>query len=117
MATVTHTTPDLAGISSDGTLFSWTPLTSANAIGDAAKTARATVSLTYHILGTFGSATVVLEGSLDGTNYFTLKDMDGADISVTAAAAGSIRDLPPHIRPSTSGGGGTQSITVLLFAK
>ncbi len=59
----------------------------------------------------------MLKGSNDGTNFFTLKDMDGNDVSVTAEGAGSIRDLPLYIKPTSSGGGGTQSVTVLLFAK
>lgn len=117
MATVAPTNPSLNGIGAEGVVSSWTPLTSANPNGDAVTVAGAKTSLSYHILGTFGSATVVLKGSFDGTNYFTLEDMDGADVSVTAEGHGSLRDLPLFVKPTSSGGGGTQSVTVLLFAK
>ncbi len=111
--TVAPTKIDLTGASANGAAYSWA-LTNANPNGDAVPVGGTSLSLTYHILGTFGSATVVLKGSIDGTNYFTLKDMDGNDVSVTAAASGSIRDLP--LAPTSSGGSG-QTTTVLLFAK
>lgn len=55
--------------------------------------------------GTFnGGTTAVLEGSNDGTNYSTLRDMVGANISLTAAGMVEFSTSALYIRPSVSGG-------------
>ena len=41
---------------------------------------------TVQFAGTWGGATAVLEGSMDGTTWFTLTDYQGAAISATADA-------------------------------
>lgn len=66
--------------------------------------------------GTFGSATVVLEGSNDGTNFVTLTDPQGNAISKTSAALEQIEELTQYIRVSTSGGTGT-TIVATVFMK
>lgn len=66
--------------------------------------------------GTFGGATVVLEGSDDGTTYATVKDVAGTSVSATSAARFDVLDVPYHIRPRTSGGTGT-AITVTLTSR
>lgn len=63
------------------------------------------------ITGTFNSATVVLQGSHDATNYFTLTDPQGNAISKTAAGLEQIEELTRYIRPSSSGG--TASVTTV----
>lgn len=92
----------------------WTPLTAANAVGDTAGPELG-ADRTVAVTGTFNSATVVIQGSLDGTNFFTLNDFQGSAISCTAACLEGIAEFVPYIRPSTSGGGGSQSITVTIF--
>lgn len=59
----------------------------------------------YQVSGTFGGATVVIEGSNDGVTYGTLVDPFNVAISFTAAA-GPIQILPIclWIRPRVSGG-------------
>ena len=64
--------------------------------------------------GTFGSATVVLQGSNDGTNWFTLTDPQGSAISKTSAAMEGIVELTRFIRPSSSGGTGTDVDVIVL---
>lgn len=66
--------------------------------------------------GTFGGATVKLEGSNDGVTYFTLNDPIGTDITGTSAYLYQIMELTRYIRPVTSGGTGT-TITVTVLAK
>ncbi len=56
--------------------------------------------------GTFGGATVVLEGSNDGITYFTLRDLQGNSISATAAAYVEFTTSAAYIRPRASGGTG-----------
>lgn len=66
--------------------------------------------------GTFGGATIVLQGSNDGTNWSTLQDPQGNSISKTSAGIFQVLDLTRYIRPVTSGGSGT-SIDVNLLVK
>lgn len=68
------------------------------------------------ITGTFGSATILLQGSNDGTNYATLTDPQGNVISKTSAAIEQIEELTRYIKPSTSGGTGS-AITVSVLLK
>lgn len=68
------------------------------------------------IEGTFGSATVVLQGSNDGSNWQTLTDPQGNDISKTSADLEGILELTRYVRPVTSGGTGT-SVTVTVLMK
>lgn len=68
------------------------------------------------VVGTFASATVVLQGSNDGTNFVTLTDPQGNALSKTAAALESVSEHTRYIRPSTSGGSGTD-VDVFVFVK
>lgn len=68
------------------------------------------------IAGTFGGATVVLEGSNDGTNYATLTDPQGNAISKTTAAIEAVSELTRYVRAVTTGGTGT-NLNVTLIAK
>lgn len=68
------------------------------------------------IEGTFGGATVAMQGSMDGTLWQPLTDPQGNAISTTAAKLEQISELTRYIRPLTSGGVGT-NITVRLLLK
>lgn len=52
--------------------------------------------------GTFGAA-VTLAGSNDGTNFVTLKDISGSDISLTAAGVVDFRTAVLYIKPVEAG--------------
>lgn len=65
--------------------------------------------------GMFGSATVVISGSNDGTNYETLTDPQGNDISKTSADLEQITEVVRYIKPTFSGGS-SQSINIHLLA-
>jgi hypothetical protein len=72
------------------------------------------------ISGTMGGATTVLQGSndVDAVNdaartWTTVKDVDGTDISLTAAGSFIVRDVWPMMRFSSSSGS-SQSITARL---
>jgi hypothetical protein len=72
--------------------------------------------------GTFGGATVVLEGSDDGVTYFTMTGENpagGADslVSATSATRFDIANVVPYfIRPRVSGGSGV-AITVTFTSR
>lgn len=70
---------------------------------------------TFQITGTFGGATVTIEGSNDGTNWETLTDVAGNSASYTAAAMAAIAENPLYIRAATTGGSGTDvDVTVAI---
>lgn len=65
--------------------------------------------------GTFGGATVALQGSNDGTNFVALKDVTGTAIGLTAAGAVEFSTAMRYIRPSASGGSSQDlDITIVL---
>ena len=68
--------------------------------------------------GTWGGATLVVEGSMDGTNYFTLNDSrgEGNAISLTADNIVTILENPYYVRCKPTGGTGT-ALTVTIVAQ
>ena len=75
--------------------------------------------LTFQVTGTFGGATVKLQGSNNGTDWFDLTKKGGTSAaSVTAAGGFTVNENPAFIRPSTSGGTGTDvDVIVALHAR
>ena len=71
---------------------------------------------TVHLFGTWGGATIVIQGSNDGTNWQTLRDPGGTLLSFTADGLKGILENPRFIRPSSSGGTGTD-VDVIVYAK
>lgn len=69
------------------------------------------------VSGTFGGATVTIEGSNDGTNWFTLADPQGNNLSFVTARLEAILELVFWIRPKVTGGDGTTSINVDMCVK
>lgn len=94
----------------------WAAL-AAGETGDAAALVAAFADRSIQFTGTFGGATVVLQGSNDGTNYFTLKDPFGNDVSVTAAALVQVLEVTLHTRPKVTGGDGTTALAAVLLAR
>ena len=71
-------------------------------------------------VGTFGGATVVLEGSNDAdgtTNYNTLTDPQGIFISKSGTALVAITEAVRLTQPRVVGGDVTTQIRVLLYTK
>ena len=76
------------------------------------------VDNTVTVTGTFNSQTLTMQGSNDGTNWFTLTDNNGLDIALTAAGGKVIAEAPRYIRPSFSGSsGGDVDVIVQLRKK
>jgi hypothetical protein len=67
------------------------------------------------VTGTFGGATITLQGSNDGTNFVTLKDSAGTAISVTAAGMAEFSTAALYLKPTSSGGTADNvTVTVIL---
>lgn len=115
MATINGVVTTIEG---DGSalLCLWETLTNANTTGTPLAM-MPWADRCVQVVGTFDSATVVIQGSNDGTNWATLADPQGNALSFTATGLEAILELPRYIRPSTSGGGGSQDIDVYLVAR
>lgn len=103
---------------SGGTLlFSW-DLTQADATGTASSHAGA-ADRTVQVAGTFGGATVVIQGSNqhDPTEWHTLHDMAGADLSFTSGGMRVMGENPLHVRAVLTGGDGTTAIGVHILSR
>jgi len=112
MATVNPTVERLPD--QDAILYTWV-LTQANADG-APITAHEFGDRTVQITGTFDGSTIVIEGANVGT-YTTLTDPQGGGISKNAAAIELVMEVPRFVRPNSSGGGVSQSVTVTMFCR
>jgi hypothetical protein len=67
------------------------------------------------ITGTFGAATVAIQGSNDGTNYVTLKDFYNTAMSTTTAALFEFETSVLYLKPLITGGTGDNlTITVVM---
>lgn len=68
-----------------------------------------------HATGTWDSATVKLQGSLDGTAWFDLIEVGAGAASLTADGFLHVPAMPVlHLRPVVSGGGASQDLTIRL---
>ncbi len=117
-ATVQSTSATNLGGSFAYWAWTWTPLTTTNANGSALLATRDSGDNTVQVTGTFGvGGTIVLQGSVDGTNWYTLNNLAGSAVSFTAAGLSGVAEAPPYIRPFITGGDGTTSLTVVLVKR
>lgn len=82
----------------------------------AAQLSRVPYSIMIAVTGTFGAAaSIALHGSLDGTNYFALKDRSDTAIAITAAGLANVGDAPLYIKPVLSAGDGSTAAVVKVL--
>lgn len=67
------------------------------------------------ISGTFGGATVTLQHSNDGTNWFTAKDLQGNNITATANAIFEISLSSAYFRPSVASGSSNDIDVIMVL--
>ena len=72
--------------------------------------------MTVQISGTFGAGTLTMQGSNDGTTWFSLTDPQGNAIAKNSAGMECIEEAPRYVRPSLGSANTTDSINVLLKA-
>lgn len=115
MATNTATlSRDQLVASSDCWIATWTAMGDADT-GTAIRMGGAS-DRSIQFSGTFGGATIVLQGTNDGTNWVTLTDPQGNAISKTSASIEQICELTRQVRVVSSGGTGT-SIDANLYLR
>ena len=85
-------------------IITWEALATGDTINTAQPSGQAGLAGSVQIAGTFGGATVTLQGSNDGANYVTLKDTSGTASSVRAAGLVDFSTACRYIKPGISGG-------------
>ena len=109
-------TPTLQDALLDQKLYTWTGLLNGDDGAGAPHVGAG--DRTIQVLGTFGvGGTIIAEGSLDGTNWFPLRDPSSTAISFTAAGGRAILENVAFVRPRVTGGDGTTSLTVILMTR
>lgn len=111
--------PAYAGdLSGDGSIigFSWT-LTTADPTGEHVEQL-AWSDRTFTAVGTWGGATITIEGSNDGVNFVPLSDVAGAaDATAAANKAMTVVELTRFIRPKLTTVGSGATVTAMLVAR
>lgn len=76
------------------------------------------VERTVQMFGTWGGATVAMQGTVEDTptNWMPLTDVQGNALQATDDCLETITELVRHIRPAVTGGTGT-SVTVMLLMR
>lgn len=103
----------------DGSVIkiTWEMLTTTNDSGTPVSVPKF-IDKTVTFTGTFGvGGTVALQGSNDGTNWYSLTDPQGNAISKTAAGIEAVSENPWKIRPFVSAGDGTTDLDVIVIAR
>jgi hypothetical protein len=94
-------------------LVTWTPVTQADTCNPVSFPDHPDKSL--QCSGTFGSASVALNGSNDGTNYAGLNSPNSTVIAITAAGVKSVLENTLYVQPVATGGSGqTLAINMLV---
>lgn len=53
---------------------------------------------TVQVTGTFGGATITIQGSIDGVNWFSVKNATGTTVSFTSAGGAFMAENVPYYR-------------------
>lgn len=72
---------------------------------------------TVQFAGDFDGANATLQGSNDGTNWVALTDPQGNALTKSAGALETVMETPRYTKVTSSGGGGSQSITISIFCR
>jgi len=92
-------------------------LTTADATGDSVSVPGSSDRTIQFIADTAGSATAILEGSLDDSTFFTLTDGQGNAISFTASGGEMVAENVLFVRPRLSTAGSGALWSILLFSR
>ncbi len=114
MATITPTRSS-EGVNQTETIV-WSGAATGDTINNAKLETISGIMGCVQVTGTFGSATVVLQGSNDASNWVTLKDTTGTAISVTSDGMVDFSTACLYIRPGISGGTG-DSLTIRVVLR
>lgn len=113
MATLDASIEEILTRGDQGHIVIWGPLGAGDdgaAISFVGSTRR-----TVQVVGTFAAnATLLIEGSNDGTNFSVLSDPHGNQLEFRSSGISTVGDLTRYIRPRTSAGDPQATVTMLL---
>lgn len=114
MAVVEYSVETLATWRDRASIITWAGLTT----GDTGRPLEMTgwADRSVQITGTFGGATLTLQGSNNGSAWNTLTDPQGNEIVLTSQKIEQIMEITRYIRPIVSGGSGT-SINIITLVR
>lgn len=116
MATVTHTVEKLDTWKDKSSVISY--LNMANGDIGTALEMPGWADRSIQIHGTFGTGgTVVIQGSNDGSNWATLTDPQGNEISITTAKIEQVMEITRYIRPAVTAGNGSTNLNVIILVR
>lgn len=95
------------------TLVSWTTLTENDTAQEVITSGTGPIACALQVIGTFGGATAVLQGSNDGVNWVTIPDVNNSSVGLTSAGVAEYSTSVVYLRASASGGT-SQDIDVIL---
>ena len=74
---------------------------------------------TVQITGTFGGASVAVQGSLEEVpvNWSVLTDPQGNDLNLTASKIEMVVENTAFVRPAITGGDGSTDLNITLFMR
>lgn len=116
MATIALTRTD-RNSANGAIILTWEALGDADSGG--AFTLPFAADITVQAVGTFGGATVRMQGSNDGVNWHNMTQKGGTTaLGFTAAGVHSVNENPIYIRPATVGGTSTDvDVIVAIHAR
>lgn len=112
MATITPTRGTLAV---NIETLTWTGLSTADTADGLLVNGSSPAIGCMQVTGTFGGATITLQGSNDGSNYAAVTDAAGNSITLSAAGLKDFSTAAAYLRPSSSGGTGDDVTVVVVL--
>lgn len=93
----------------------WEDIVTGDTINRFALTEQWGLAGSVQISGTFGGATVKLQHSNDGSNWFDAKDIFGVTVSATAAAIFEVSLSSAYFRPAIASGSANAVDVILVL--
>lgn len=97
----------------DGILVSWLLLDSTDTEG-VAWAFNGQADIVVHVFGTFGAATLTIDGSYNNTDFNTVQQADLTLLSKTAAGIYYLLTPCDFLKPVTSGADGSTALNILI---
>jgi len=119
MATITPAITYLEGPEDyDGCIVTWANITNADSCSAVGQADRIVgfADRSVQVTGTFGGTTCSIQGSNDGTNFYSLHNPLGTALDITTAGLSAILEATRSIKPLLAGGSGS-TLTVTLLAR
>lgn len=102
------------------TTFTWANATNGDTFTQASMHSIEGAVAAVHVTGTFGGATVSLQGTLRGSphapNWTTITDTSGSRIETTVQVLREFSTAVPFIKPEITGGSGT-NVTIVVAVR